>query len=154
MTKWFFKLLAILMLVTLTTSASASALPPTHEISDNPTYSHYEWCNPSRAADFDITFVESGISVVSNGVYVSGMTMASKTVACVGGLVSIQYWEDNTWKNYTRFYFEALNASSCELSRTVSVPGGFYYRLKITHTAENGADMVSQISTTKSVYVN
>ena len=73
MTKWFFKLIAVLMLVALTTSASASSTPPAHEISDNPTYSHYEWWNPSRAANFDITYVNSGISAVSGGVYVSGI---------------------------------------------------------------------------------
>ena len=154
MTKWFFKLIAVLMLVALTTSASASSIPPAHEISNNLTHSYYEWWNPSREANFSITYVNSGISAVSGGVYVYGTTTASQTVACVGGLVAIQYWEDGAWKNYTRFYFEALSSSSSELSRTVSVPGGYYYRVKITHTAENGADMVSRVSTTSSVYVN
>lgn len=155
MSKWISKLLAFIMIVTLVPSAYASeSLPPADQISDNLSFSFYEWENPARSGDFSITHVEAGISAVSNGVYVSGVTIASTTVTLVGGIADIQYWKDNTWKSYTRFDFGALEASECELSRTVSVPGGYYYRLKITHTAEIGVDIVTKVSTTQAVYVN
>lgn len=155
MSKWITKILALILICALIPSAYASeSTPPADQISDNLSFSHYEWQNPARDGDFTITYVESGISAVSSGVYISGMTMASKSVTMVGGIASIQYWEDNAWKTYTQLSFQALQATKCELSRTVSVPGGFYYRLKITHTAEVGVDIVTKVSTTQAVYVN
>lgn len=155
MSKWISKLLAFIMIVTLVPSAYASeSLPPADQISDNLSFSFYEWENPARSGDFSITHVEAGISVVSNGVYVSGMTMVSIPVTVVGGIANIQQWKDGAWQTYTQFYFEAYQASECELSKTVSVPSGYYYRLKITHTAEEWEDIVTKVSTTQAVYVN
>lgn len=155
MSKWFSKILVLVMIVAMFPAAYATELPPpANQISDNLVYAHYEWYNPVRSADFSIAYVEAGISAVSGGVYVSGMTMADRDVHIVGGIAYIQYWENGTWKTYTQFYFQALQASKCELSSTISVPSGYYYRLKITHTAENGADIVMKGSTTQAVYVN
>lgn len=152
MKKMFTKLLAILMLMALTTSASATSMPPADQISADPNHASYSWRNPSRDAGV-ITYVEIGISVVSGGLYLSAVTECSPEADFIGGIAFVQYWEDNTWKDYSRFYFEDYDTDCCELSHTISVPGGYYYRLSIIHTAEFFTDMVSCRSTTEAVYV-
>lgn len=155
MSKWTALLLACIMIMPMFSNAYASdSIPPTEHISDDLSYAYCQWYNPIKAAGFSITFADAGISPVSNGVYVSGTTIASQEVTSVGGIANIQRWENGAWKTYTQFSFQALQASMCELSQTVSVPGGYYYRLKITHTAEDYIDIVMYVSITDAVYVN
>ena len=152
MKKMFTKLLAILMLMALTTSASATSMPPADQISADPNHASYSWRNPSRDAG-EIIYVEIGISVVSSGLYLAAVTESSPAADTIGGIAFVQYWEDDTWKDYSRFYFEDYGVDNCELSHTISVPGGYYYRLSIIHTAQFGMDLITRRSTTQAVFV-
>ncbi|MBQ3486489.1 MAG: hypothetical protein IJA77_13410 [Clostridia bacterium] len=154
MSKFVTKLFALLLICMMIPTAYADAsMPPADQISPDLTHASYSWRNPARSADYTITYVESGISALSGGLYLYGCTEADCIVDAIGGIVDVERWEDGQWKTYMQAYFEDYGKDSCELSYTMSVEGGYYYRLVITHTAEKDVDILMITSTTKSVYV-
>lgn len=155
MSKFVTKLFALLLICMMIPTAYADAsMPPADQISPDLTHASYSWRNPARSADYTITYVESGISAQSGGLYLYGLTEANQEVDAIGGFASVERWENGKWVQYTCILFEDYDTDCCELSYTVSVPGGYYYRLALTHTAEEGTDIVYITSTTKAVYVN
>ena len=155
MSKFVTKLFALLLICMMIPTAYADAsMPPADQISPDLTHASYSWRNPARSTDYTITYVESGISAQSGGLYLCGATEVSCDVDTVGGIAVVQRWENNQWKRYCAIGFEDYDTDTCEFSYTLSVDGGYYYRLVITHTAEDGVDILMITSTTKSVYVN
>lgn len=156
MSKFVTKLFALLLICMMIPTAYAdNSMPPADQISPDLTHASYSWRNPARsAASHSITYVESGISALSGGLYLCGMTETNCDVDAVGGIAMVQRWENGEWKRYYAIGFEAYETDCCELSYTLSVEGGHYYRLTIVHTAEIGSDLVTLTSTTQSVYVN
>lgn len=155
MSKFVTKLFALLLICMMIPTAYADAsMPPADQISPDLTHASYSWRNPARSTDYTITYVESGISAVSGGLYLYGYTEADRDVDAVGGVAVVERWENGQWKRYYAIGFENYETDCCELSYVLSVDGGYYYRLVITHTAEVGTDLLMITSTTQSIYVN
>lgn len=155
MSKFVTKLFALLLICMMIPAAYADAsMPPADQISPDLTHASYSWRNPARSTDYTITYVESGISALSGGLYLYGLTETDQEIETIGGFAFVQRWESGEWKRYYTILFEDYDTNACELSYSISVDGGYYYRLVITHTAENGSERKMIQSTTSSVYVN
>ena len=158
MAKTIRTLLAALAVIVLTMTCALGDMstPSANEIAADLTSSYVSGYTGARSTDtdFTITYVEAGISVSGTGVYISGTTEANRVVDDVGGIATIQRWENNAWKTYKTIGFAALDASECSLSRTVPVDGGYYYRLVITHSVNDNGKLKTCTSTTRSVFVN
>lgn len=156
MTKTLRNLLLALVVILLSTTCALADTnpPPASEIAPNQISSLVYWRNGARSSDFAITYVEAGISVSGSGVHITGTTEANKVANSIGGYATIQRWENNTWKTYKQTSFLSIEASSCSLDKTISVDGGYYYRLEIAHTAGLNGEFKQVNSTTKSVFVN
>ena len=155
MSKFVTKLFALLLICMMIPTAYADAsMPPADQISPDLTHASYSWRNPARSTDYTITYVESGISALSGGLFISAVTETDRSVDFVGGIATIQRWESGSWKTYYQCHFGAFDTDHGEVNHTVSVEGGHYYRLVITHSGEDGADILMRTSTTKAVYVN
>lgn len=155
MSKFVTKLFALLLICMMIPAAYADAsMPPADQISPDLTHASYSWRNPARMTDeYTITYVECGISPVSGGLFISAVTETDRVVDCVGGVATVQRWENGSWETYYQGYFGEYSSAHGEMNRTISVAGGNYYRLVITHTAEDDADILMQTATTKAVYV-
>lgn len=156
MSKFVTKLFALLLICMMIPTAYADAsIPPADQISPDLTHASYSWRNPARMTDeYTITYVESGISPVSGGLFISATTETSKSVDFVGGVATIQRWENGSWKTYYQCNFGTLDGDHGEMNLTVSVDTGCYYRLVVTHSGEDGIDILMITSTTKAVFVN
>lgn len=154
MSKFVTKLFALLLICMMIPAAYADAsMPPADQISPDLTHASYSWRNPARSTDYTITYVESGISAVSGGLFVSAVTEVDENIDTVGGVITIQRWENGGWSTYYQAYFENYDTYHCEVNRTISAASGYYYRLVVSHTAAHGADFLMCKSTTKAVYL-
>lgn len=154
MSKFVTKLFALLLICMMIPAAYADAsMPPADQISPDLTHASYSWRNPARSTDeYTITYVECGISPVSGGLFISAVTEASRSIDNVGGVATVERWENGSWEVYYQGYFGALDSDRGEMNRTITAESGYYYRLVISHTAEDGVDFVMCTSTTKAVY--
>ena len=134
--------------------ASAVEMPPANEISSDPSFSFVEWFNPLRSADYSFTYVSSSIDGGNGSVSVTGETEANKKVACIGGVAIIQQWKNNKWNAYKKFSFDKFDASSSSFERTFTVDRGYYYRLYVSHSAEDLDGAIDKTTVTKSILVN
>lgn len=155
MSKFVTKLFALLLICMMIPAAYADAsMPPADQISPDLTHASYSWRNTARMTDeYTITYVESGISPVSGGLFISATTEASMVVDTIGGVISIERWENGGWRTYYQAYFEDYGTYQCEVNCTINAQSGYYYRLVVSHTAENSIDLVMCTSTTKAVYL-
>ena len=154
MKKTILIVLVALVAIMLSMTVGLADTPPANEISPNLSSAFTSWTNPMRSSGLTITYVEAGISVTGSGLYLHGVTETNIEAMDVGGVATIQRWENNTWNTYKQVRFAAVFACSATLDRTVSVESGYYYRMVLTHTAEDEEIMKYCTSTTRSVYVN
>lgn len=89
---------------------------------------------------------------LGNGkLYVGGSTIAAHTVERVGVAVAVEraQEDDETWEGYDGWIKFNENADMVSSSKQLDVEGGYYYRVKCTHSA--GMDMSS--SFTDGIYI-
>lgn len=156
----------ILMMTNLgTVLADTVSAPPANQISANPNYAEVELFfsksthNLSIASEQGeapvITYVKSSISKKSTtSVSISAITETSSSVTRLGGYINVQRWINNKWSTYTTISFWNYNAARATKSTTVSVPSGYYYRLRVNHVAINTYGTKQVTSITTSVLVN
>lgn len=156
MKKYFSIALLLTLLMTLVcVSALADDVPPASEISENPNCAETEWYNPLRDDDFKISYTSSGISKKSSTqVSISATTETNKKAYDIGGTMVVQQWKNNKWNNYYSVGFYGADKTSHSGSATVTVESGYYYRLKVSHTASMVGASASATSTTKSILVD
>lgn len=79
-------------------------------------------------------------------IYAGGTTIADHTVDSVKVSVMVErtLGEDDEWHYVTEWRVENLNADSANTSRRLEVDGGYYYRVRCTHSAGN--DMSSSFT--------
>ena len=84
-------------------------------------------------------------------IYAGGTTIAAHTVdqVKIGVVIERAKEEDTRWTSYTGWTKENLNADRVGSNRMLNVEGGYYYRVRCTHSANY--DMSS--SFTNGVYV-
>ncbi|MEY8374271.1 DUF6147 family protein [Lachnospiraceae bacterium 56-18] len=145
-------MLMICMLLTLTDNAQAASQDP---ILDGSYLTH-----ESESIGYD-TKVTRGVDLLTGyskcvrqgpgKLYAGGTTIAAHTVERVFVSVIIERAkkEDTVWSMYTGWEKENLNSDRAGSTRTLQVEGGYYYRVRSIHVANQ--DMSS--SFTNGVYI-
>ena len=85
--------------------------------------------------------------------YISGYTESYVAVSKIEILLTIQRWDGQIWQNYRTFSASQLNSQKVSLGHLVTVPKGYYYRIKGDHHVYNGITE-SAVSYTPYQYVN
>lgn len=101
---------------------------------------------------------ESTISAAGIGkVYAYGATTANHTVDYVGLIVYVERysWETGRWHQVDTWTVESRNDYYVSSGKTVTVEGGYYYRVRCEHSAGNDADFPydSDVSFTDGIWV-
>lgn len=157
------KMLAFLLTLTLLLTnlgavlAETVSAPPASQISVNPNYTSVEKYFPAvnNAKDFAIDYVRSGISKKSSSsISATAVTETNTTASKIGGTIYVQQWKNNAWTNYTSRSFWAYDTARASTLKTISVETGYYYRLKVYHTAIGNPGLVQVVSTTTSILVD
>lgn len=145
-------MLMVCMLLTLTDNAQAAPQDPVLDGS--------YLTNENESVGYD-TKITRGVDLLTGyskcvrqgpgKIYVGGTTIAAHTVdrVLVGVLVERAKKEDTAWSMYTGWQKENLNTDRAASSRALQVEGGYYYRVRCTHVANQ--DMSS--SFTNGVYI-
>lgn len=98
-------------------------------------------------------FLQSGSSrIVRNGtgkITVGGTTIAQKQVSKVQVSVIVERLVKGSWLRYTSWSASKTNAYSVATSKTLTVPRGYYYRVRSIHNANSDIGN----SNTSGVYV-
>ena len=93
-------------------------------------------------------YLQSGyskISKVGDGkITVGGNTTAQKVVSEVSINVNVERKVNGSWKHYTSWTSTKNNAIALNSSKTLTVPKGYYYRVKCVHYANS--DVSSSIT--------
>lgn len=93
-------------------------------------------------------YLQNGFSKISKPgdgkITAGGSTTAQKVVAEVSINVNIERKVDGSWKHYTSWTVTKNNAIAVTTSKTLSVPKGYYYRVKCVHYANS--DVSSSIT--------
>lgn len=99
--------------------------------------------------------LQSGSSKVSKAsstaINAGGTTLAHHTVDEIGIVVVVERLKKgtSTWSYYRTWDAEKTNASSVSSSKNLTVPTGYYYRVRCTHWANSDASS----SSTDGVYI-
>ena len=99
--------------------------------------------------------LQSGSSKVSKAsstaINAGGTTLAHHTVDDIGIAVVVERLKKgtSTWSYYKTWQVEKTNASSVSSSKNLTVPTGYYYRVRCTHWANSDASS----SFTNGVYI-
>lgn len=99
--------------------------------------------------------LQSGSSKVSKAsstaINAGGTTLAHHTVDEIGIVVVVERLKKgtSTWSYYRTWDAEKTNASSVSSSKNLTVPTGYYYRVRCTHWANSDASS----SFTNGVYI-
>ena len=80
-------------------------------------------------------YLQSGYSQISK--VGDGTTSAQKVVSEVSINVNVERKVNGTWKHYTSWTVTKNNAVSITSSKTLTVPKGYYYRVKCVHYANS-----------------
>lgn len=93
-------------------------------------------------------YLQSGyskISKVGDGkITAGGNTTAQKVVSKVSINVNVERKVNGSWKHYTSWTSTKNNAIALNASKTLTVPKGYYYRVKCVHYANS--DVSSSIT--------
>lgn len=93
-------------------------------------------------------YLQSGyskISKVGDGkITAGGNTTAQKVVSKVSINVNVERKVNGSWKHYTSWTSTKNNAIALNSSKTLTVPKGYYYRVKCVHYANS--DVSSSIT--------
>ena len=86
-------------------------------------------------------YLQSGSSKISKPgdgkITVGGTTRAQKVVDTVSINVNVERKVDGRWKQYTSWTVTKHDTISVTTSKTLSVPKGYYYRVKSVHYANS-----------------
>lgn len=157
------KMLTFLLTLTLLLTnlgavlAETVSAPPASQISANPEYASVKkfFLGAGDTRDFAITFTISSIGKKSSSsVVVTAVTETNTTAIRVGGAIYVQQWKNNAWRNYTSASFREYDTTRASANRTFSVESGYYYRVKVYHSASDDTGTVQAISTTTSILVD
>lgn len=104
----------------------------------------------TRGVDL-LTGYSKGVEIGPGLFYAGGSTVAAHTVKEVGLSVSVERAQkgDETWEGYCAWQKFNQNADRVSSSKMLEVEGGYYYRVRCTHSANS--DVSS--SFTDGVYV-
>lgn len=84
-------------------------------------------------------YLQSGSSKISwygdGKITVGGITRAQKLVDTISINVNVERYKDGAWRQYTSWTVTEHNKISLNTSKTISVPKGYYYRVKSVHYA-------------------
>ena len=148
-------LLAVLAVVFISSSAIAVEIPPADQISNNLIKDYGSWSNNKRSTEFEISYTSYGIEKTSStSVFVSGTTETNQTAGRFGVLITVQQWDNNRWNNYKSTSDREYSSTKCSHSDTITVASGYYYRIKVTHTATDNFVDRTLYSYSKSIFVN
>lgn len=86
-------------------------------------------------------YLQSGSSkIVRAGVgkiAVGGTTIAQKTVSSIRVSVTVERLVNGSWLSYSSWSASKTNTYSVTTSKTLTVPRGYYYRVKSIHKADS-----------------
>lgn len=157
------KMLTFLLTLTLLLTnlgavlAETVSAPPANQISANPNYASVEKYFPEAGdtRDFAIDFIRSTIGKKSSSsISVSAVTETNTTAIRLGGTIYVQQWKNNSWHNYGSTGFWDYDTTRASTLQTLSVETGYYYRLKVYHTASDNSGTIQVVSTTTSILVD
>lgn len=93
----------------------------------------------------------SSIGLIGTGkIKVSGTTIAQKIVADIGLAVMVERRVGGSWESYTSWSVFAHDTYSLTSSKTLTVPRGYYYRVRCVHSANTD----NSSSNTNALYVD
>lgn len=101
-------------------------------------------------------YLQAGTSKVSKGgtgiINAGGITSAHRVVNEVGVAVMVERLRagSSSWSYYRSWEVVKTNASSASSSKRLTVPGGYYYRVRCTHWANSDASS----SSTNGIYID
>ena len=104
----------------------------------------------SLTSAFAETIAISGFGLtapkVGSNILVNTYTIANQTADSVGGVVYLQRWDGvaATWSSISSYQFAGYGVSSKSYSKTLTPTMGYYYRIKVVHTASCDGDSVSK----------
>lgn len=80
----------------------------------------------------------SSIGKVGTGkIKVSATTIAQKQVSTIKAAVMVERLVNGNWVSYTSWTASKTNAYSLTTSKTLTVPRGYYYRVRSIHSANS-----------------
>lgn len=93
-----------------------------------------------------MTGYSKSVRLGSGQLYAGGTTIASHTVSRVGVSVIVERAQegDEEWEYYDNWSKYNDDADRVSSNRTLDVEGGYYYRVRCTHSA--GSDMSSSFT--------
>lgn len=90
----------------------------------------------------------------SNSISVYGITQCHKTCDNVYLSLYLERKEDGYYATYKSWDYSTKNATNLSKSLVVSVPSGYYYRIRTYHAAsDNGSDKESITNLSSGIYV-
>lgn len=99
-------------------------------------------------------YLQSGSSSIgqigSGKIKVSGTTIAQKLVSNIKVSVMVERKVGNDWLSYTSWSASDTNVYALTTSKTLTVPKGYYYRVRSVHSANTDAGH----SNTSAIYVD
>lgn len=92
----------------------------------------------TRGADL-LTGYSKCVRLANGKLYVGGSTIAAQTVARVGVGVTVERAQegDESWEYYDGWIKFNENADMVSSNKQVDVEGGYYYRVRCTHSAND-----------------
>lgn len=125
-------LLAMTLILGLSLSVSGQKVKAAEEIQEEIGYTDIQ----TRGV-----YLQSGSSKISKPgdgkITVGGTTRAQKVVDTVSINVNVERKVDGRWKQYTSWTVTKHDTISVTTSKTISVPKGYYYRVKSVHYANS-----------------
>lgn len=100
------------------------------------------------------TYLQKGISNISKvgtgKIKVGGTTIAQKVVSEIGLSVMVERLSGSSWVSYTSWSVYGSNTYTLTSSKTLTVPRGYYYRVRCIHSANTD----NSSSNTSGIYVD
>ena len=98
-------------------------------------------------------YLQSGSSKIiragTGKITVGGTTIAQRTVSTIQVSVMVERLVNGNWLSYTSWSASKTNTYSVSTSKTLTVPRGYYYRVRSIHNADSD----SGNSNTNALYV-
>ncbi|MDY3920285.1 MAG: DUF6147 family protein [Candidatus Limivivens sp.] len=102
-----------------------------------------------------LSYGTAGISNVGGGqVNFYGDTVCFRTSDVVKVNLHLQQLKNGVWSDYTTRYCTKYNTCSASAGYYATVPTGYYYRVKGTHSATKGSTVESTTTYTNAIYIS
>lgn len=96
-----------------------------------------------------------GISQSASGVvYISGDTICYRTCDSVQVNLYLERLSNGSWSNVTMHHYMGYNTYAASTGIAISVPKGYYYRVRGGHVAKKGSVTESTTTCTNGIYIN